>query len=123
LERFMSAQQWARLRADSSYPLRQGAWYPVISVSALEAVLDVQKSPVLVPRLYLDIVQQRPTRWSVITTPARSPRVPGELGQRYGVCPSCRERMPLSATSKSQRCRRCNGVFDIAWESGSSATG
>src|SRR5438105_11390327 len=42
--------QWARLRSDASVPLRRGAWYRVLRVTASDAVLDVNKRVVNVPR-------------------------------------------------------------------------
>ncbi len=108
-------QNWARLKADYGCPLRRGAWYRVVSVSPLEAVVDVERRSVLLPREYLEIVTTRPTRWTVVREIERSPRVPSEMQERYGVCPSCRERMPLAGEPSNLRCRRCNGVFEVGW--------
>jgi hypothetical protein len=108
-------QNWARLRADYGGPLRRGAWYRVVSVSPLEAVVDVEKRAVLLPREYLEIVATRPTRWTVVREAQPSPRLPSEMQERYGVCPSCRERMSLAGEPRTLRCRRCNGVFEVGW--------
>jgi len=108
-------QNWARLRADYGCPLRRGAWYRVVSISPLEAVVDVDQKPVLLPREYLEIVNTRPSRWTVVQEPERSPRLPSEMSGRYAVCPSCRERMPLRGEATNLRCRRCNGVFEVGW--------
>jgi len=58
------------------------------------------------PRSQLEIVDVRPSRWSV---------VPREwmLGGPYAVCPNCAERVALSRTPEPVRCARCNGVFTI----------
>ena len=108
-------QTWARLRSDYGCPLRRGAWYRVLSVSPLEAVVDVDKKPVLLPREYVEIVADRPSRWTVVREVERSPRVPIEMTGRYAVCPSCRERMSLRGDPTNLRCRRCNGVFEVGW--------
>jgi len=108
-------QTWARLRSDYGCPLRRGAWYRVLSVSPLEAVVDVDKKPVLLPREYVEIVASRPSRWTVVREVERSPRVPSEMSGRYAVCPSCRERMSLRGDPTNLRCRRCNGVFEVGW--------
>ncbi len=108
-------QTWARLRSDYGCPLRRGAWYRVLSVSPLEAVVDVDKKPVLLPREYVEIVASRPSRWTVVREVERSPRVPSEMTGRYAVCPSCRERMSLRGDPTNLRCRRCNGVFEVGW--------
>jgi len=75
----------------------------------------VEKRAVLLPREYLEIVDTRPTRWTVVREIERSPRVPREMQERYGVCPSCRERMSLAGEPRNLRCRRCNGVFEVGW--------
>src|SRR5881397_1896152 len=72
-------QNWARLKADYGCPLRRGAWYRVVSVSPLEAVVDVEQRAVLLPREYLEIVPTRPTRWTVVREVERSPRMPSEM--------------------------------------------
>src|SRR2546422_176757 len=69
-------QNWARLRADYGCPLRRGAWYRVVSISPLEAVVDVDQKPVLLPREYLEIVNTRPSRWTVVQEPER-------IGERF----------------------------------------
>ena len=108
--------QWARLTADYDCPLRRGAWYRVVSVSQLEVVVEVHGKQVLVARPYVELVNVPPPRWTVVARTKQSRRVPGKLGTQYVVCPSCRERVPLAGTPTKLRCRRCAGVFQIAWE-------
>jgi len=76
----------------------------VLSAAGDEAVLDVRKKAVIMPRSQLEIVDARPSRWSV---------VPREwmLGGPYAVCPSCAERVAVSRSHEPVRCARCNGVF------------
>jgi len=78
----------------------------VLSAAGDDAVLDVRKKAMIFPRSQLEIVDVRPSRWSV---------VPREwmLGGPYAVCPNCAERVALSRTPEPVRCARCNGVFTI----------
>src|SRR5256714_13258408 len=84
---------WARLRADLDVPLRRGAWYEVRRLRPPEAVLDVIGERVSVPRAMLEISSAPPNRWSVVPRPKNPARFPGVA--EYGVCPNCRERVPL----------------------------
>ncbi len=102
--------QWARLRADYACPLRRGAWYRVIDVTPLEVVVDVQNKPVIVARPYVELARVPPPRWTVVE---RAGTKAPDSSARYAVCPSCRERMPLSGTPPTLRCRRCQGAFEV----------
>src|SRR2546426_9173305 len=77
-----------------------------------EALLDVLGEAIDVPRPFLDIISSPPHRWSVVPRPKNPARFPGVT--EYGVCPNCRERVPLSERLASMRCRHCNEVFDVA---------
>src|SRR3989442_12127853 len=77
-------------------------------------MLDVSGEAVDVPRPLLDIISRPPHRWSVVPRPKNPARFPGVT--EYGVCPNCRERVPLTARLAALRCRHCNEVFDVAWE-------
>jgi hypothetical protein len=105
---------WARLRAESDYPLRRGAWYHVKKLGPREAIVDVVGERVGIPRADLEIMSQPPRRWSVVPRPKNPSRFPGV--SEYGVCPNCRERVPLPERLSVLRCTRCNGAFDVAWE-------
>ena len=105
---------WARLRASSDYPLRRGAWYHVKKLEPREAIVDVVGERVGIPRADLEIMSQPPRRWSVVPRPKDSNRFFGVA--EYGVCPNCRERVPLTERLSVLRCTRCNGAFDVAWE-------
>jgi len=108
--------QWARLRSDYDCPLRRGAWYRVLSVSQLEVVVEVHDRPILVARPWVELVAVPPPRWTVIERGATSRRLPGRQSERYAVCPSCRERVPLAGRPPKLRCRRCRGVFEVERE-------
>src|SRR2546427_1141530 len=53
-------QQWARLRARTTCPLRRGAWYRVVQLTDAEAILDVNGRPLSVPRAFLQVLPIRP---------------------------------------------------------------
>jgi len=113
----VSSTQWARVRPDTGAKLRQGAWYRVMRLTPVEAVLDINGRPTAVPRPSLQIVPAPPTRWTVVARPQDADeRLPSTWGPRYGVCPNCRERARLEARASSMRCPKCNGHFDIGWD-------
>jgi len=105
---------WARLRVDVDCPLRRGAWYPVERLRPTQVTLEVLGATVSVARQSLDIVSAPPRRWSVVPRPKNPGLFPGVV--RYGVCPNCRARVPLTEQPVILRCTRCDEVFDIAWE-------
>jgi hypothetical protein len=112
----MTPQQWARLQADVDVKLRRGAWYRILRLGAQDAVVEVNRQPVPVSRGLLQIVAIAPSRWTVVPAPQRAVRFPPTWGERYAVCPSCRDRAPLDeGRPASMRCHRCNGLFEIAW--------
>ncbi len=108
---------WARLAGAVDVPLRRGGWYPVVSHTALEAVLNVEGGkPVSVPRPYLEIRAAPPTEWTVLRNPTVAPRTPDIFRLGYIVCPACRNRVPLPAAQVAkQLCPRCSETFPIAW--------
>ena len=111
----MPAQEWARLNTDADYHIRQGAWYRVIKLGPLEAVLDVRGKPTPVPRPFLDLSLRPPMKWSVVPRPRQALRLPAAWGPEYAVCPSCRQRAPLDGHPRHLRCARCNGTFEVGW--------
>jgi hypothetical protein len=111
----MVLQQWARLQTDVNVKLRRGAWYRILKLGAVDAVLDVNRQPHTVARTLLQIVQVAPSRWSVVPAPRNTLRFPSSWGERYAVCPSCRGRSPLEGRPTTMRCTRCNGLYEVAW--------
>lgn len=111
----MAAPQWARLQTEADVKLRRGAWYRILKLGAAEAVLEVNRRPLVVARGLLQIRPVRPNRWTVVPSPANAVRLPFGWGPRYAVCPSCRERAPLQGEPLTLRCGRCNGLFEVAW--------
>lgn len=113
----MPETQWARLRSALDCPLRRGAWYRVVTVTRLEAVVDVQGESVSVARPSVEIRTLPPREWTVVRQAQGSPGAPDTLQSGYVVCPSCRNRvvLPFARVSKL-RCSGCNELFPIAWE-------
>lgn len=109
---------WARVRAGTDTPLRRGAWYRVVELTAAEAVLDVNQRLVRCPRSLLQILPLRPPMWSLVR---RRPddAAPADLEHRYAVCPNCCDRSPVRGTTPTMRCPRCGSVFAIAWSDSS----
>jgi hypothetical protein len=112
--------RWAKVRAEASCQLRQGAWYRILRLTPQEAVLDVNARPVGVARSLLYMLSGHPGVWSVVPRPASAGPLPSSWGPRYAVCPACRERAHLAAGA-AMRCLRCGGVFEIGWEDASLA--
>lgn len=110
------AVQWVKLKHDVSTSLRRGAWYKVIKLAALEAVVDVKGKPVTVPRSAVELAAAPPLQWSVVPSPKNAPRYPSSWGPQYAVCPNCRDRAALVGHPASLRCSRCNQLFEVAWE-------
>jgi len=109
--------QWARLNADLSCGLRRGAWYRVVRLTPDEAVLQVQRrEQVRVPRHYVETLSNRPRHWTVVPRPRDADAAPAGWHARYGVCPACRARAPITGYAVEMRCPSCDGLFSIAWE-------
>jgi hypothetical protein len=108
--------QWARPRADVNRGLRRGAWYRVIALTPGEVIVDVNRNVRIVPREGVEIVTTPPQRWSIVWRPPDAVRVPDDWGDRYALCPACRNRTPIKGHSATLRCPRCAGLFQIAWD-------
>lgn len=107
---------WARLTGDGPYPLRRGAWYPVITFTGDQVVIEVHHKPVNVPRSAVELVAKRSRSWAVVPRPLRAVMLPEMWGNHYGVCPNCRHRAPLLGSPQTMHCPRCYGRFPIGWE-------
>ena len=114
----MSSMMFARLQADVDMKIRRGAWYRVLALRPLEAVIEVNRRPVTVLRAMLELNPRPPLRWTVVPRPRNARRVPAELGPQYGVCPYCRTRAPLKPRAREQACPHCKGEFGVAWDEG-----
>jgi hypothetical protein len=85
-------------------------------VDGLEAIVEVNRRPHVVPSFLLQVASTPPRRWTVVPRPKTAVRF-AALGARYAVCPSCHERAPLKDAAKPRRldCERCHGEFEVAW--------
>lgn len=111
----MPGMQWARLLADLNLRLRRGAWYRIVRVEPLQAVLEVSGRSIQVPAAFLQIVEKPPRRWTIVPRPSDAVRLPSDWGDRYAVCPSCRARQALAGRAARMQCARCKGSFEVAW--------
>src|SRR5439155_716329 len=55
-ERMPHVQYWARVRADQDCPLRQGAWYRVVELTPVEAIVDVNHRLLHIPRAFVQVL-------------------------------------------------------------------
>ncbi|MGH7530982.1 MAG: hypothetical protein ACREMN_11415 [Gemmatimonadales bacterium] len=95
--------------------LRRGAWYRLIRVDGLGAVVDVNRQAVPVVRAFLQVSKTPPRRWTVVPRPRDVPaRV--QVGSHYAVCPSCRDRVPLRGRPSRMTCDRCRVDFAVDWD-------
>jgi hypothetical protein len=105
---------FARLQADVNLRIRRGAWYRVLQLHDLEAVIEVNKKPVAVLKAMLEIQARPPLRWTVVPR-ASIGKTPKELGEAYGVCPSCRTRAPLPRRGRALACPHCKQEYQVDW--------
>lgn len=111
----MPGMQWARLQVDLNIRLRRGAWYRIAELGPLHAVVDVLGQSIRVPAAFLQIVETPPRRWTVVQSPSHAARMPANWGDRYAVCPNCRERQPITGRRPTMQCGRCKRVSEVAW--------
>ena len=112
-------QQWARVRARTNCPLRRGAWYRVVDLTPVEAMVDVNHRLLHIPRAFVQVLPLRPPMWSVVPGPRDSEGHPTGPDRPYGVCPNCCSRAPLQRTATVMRCPRCGTASAIAWSDSS----
>src|SRR5437016_12988621 len=84
--------QWARLQVDVNCRVRRGAWYRVADLTSAEARLDVNREQIPVPRTSLKIVTAPPQHWTIVARPHDARSLPAHWGDKYAVCPGCRNR-------------------------------
>ena len=113
----MTERLYARLRENVNIRLRRGAWYRVLKLEGLKAILDVNGKPKAVASALLEIVKRPPPRWTVVTQgPGDAKKAPPSFAERYAVCPSCGERAALPRRVPRMRCANCKWEFEIAWD-------
>ncbi|HYS60538.1 MAG TPA: hypothetical protein VEM27_08100, partial [Gemmatimonadales bacterium] len=110
---------WARLwfaakRDDEGEaPLRNGAWYPILSSGVNRAVLEVSGQRVAVPQDIVEMREKAPDRFTVVYRPYDAPNpargTRADAGRRYGVCPKCATRIPfrMGIIPSRATCHKC----------------
>ena len=68
------------------------------------------------PRSYIEVVEHRPLRWTVVPRPRDAIRLPESWGDKYGVCPNCANRESLEGSPDEMTCERCEERYPVAWE-------
>src|SRR5713101_6096968 len=109
-----AAFQWARLKAEVKCPLRKGAWYRILKLTAAEATVDVKGKPVDVSRAHLQLSPVAGAHWSVVPSPKNAPRFPANWGARCAVCPNGRARAQLVGVPHGVRRRGAVGAHSVA---------
>jgi len=112
-------QYWARVRARADCPLRRGAWYRVVDLTPVEALVDVNHRLLHIPRAFVQVLPLRPPMWSVVPGPRDSDGQPTGPDRPYGVCPACCARAALQRSATAARCPRCGTASAIAWSDSS----
>jgi len=103
---------FARLQADVPLKMRRGAWYRVIQLTDLQAVIEVNHRKVGVLRAWLEIQQRPPQRWSVVHGSAENKKAPPHLRGTYGVCPNWSSRS-IGRKGTASNIPRDNGHFQV----------
>ncbi|HEX4601399.1 MAG TPA: hypothetical protein VH116_08400, partial [Gemmatimonadales bacterium] len=109
----MAQLQWARLKGSANCGLRRGAWYRVVQLTSRDAVVDVTRKRVNLPRSALQFVSVPPRSWTVVPRPPDATGLATGWGATYAVCPSCRNRAPLQGSPQRLACPRCKGLFRV----------
>ena len=74
-----------------------------MALTPREAILDVKRKYIPLDRVVLPLSVPPPI-WTVVRRHADARRVALTMGERYAVCPSCRNRAPLKGGPPSARC-------------------
>ena len=109
------AMLFARVQADVPLKLRKGAWYRVLEINDLQAVIEVNRRKVGVLRAWLEIRDRPPQRWAVVEGAKDNAKAPPPLRGTYGVCPNCRARAPMPKRAQAHQCKKCGQEFEIDW--------
>src|SRR5207247_10560623 len=97
-------------------PLRRSPSYRVAHCLSADARLDVDRERIPVPRTSLKIVTAPPQHWTIVARPQDARSLPARWGDKYAVCPGCRNRMELKGAPHTMRCARCECTFRVGWE-------
>src|SRR5438132_11068251 len=106
-----SEPQWARLAEDANYGVRRGAWYRVAELTPSDAVVDVNRKPVALPRGSVKLRTAPPKAWSIVPRPRDARRLPETWADKYAVCPSCRNRAALARSEERRVGKECRSLW------------
>jgi hypothetical protein len=99
--------------------LRRGAWYPILEKTndGKVVVVEVDKKPVRVSRVEVQVRQDPPNCWGVVyRAGVMRPTFGGVTPPpTYAVCPSCHERQEFEGKPEEMTCRRCAAVSPVDW--------
>ena len=117
------ARLWfaARREDEGEAPLRNGAWYPILSSGVNRAVLEVSGQRVDVPQDIVEVREKRPDRFTVVYRPYDAPNpargTRADAGRRYGVCPKCATRIAfrMGIIPSRATCHKCKHEGIVAW--------
>src|SRR5438046_9163351 len=116
----MSEVQWARLAEDANYGVRRGAWYRVAELTPSDAVVDVNRKQVALPRGSVKLRTAPPKAWSIVPRPRDARRLPETWAAKNPGGPSARTRARSPETPKGLRCGGAKGVSAAPGDDGSS---
>ena len=108
--------QWARLQTDLNIEIRRGAWYRIRQLGMLQAIIEVDGQQREVPTPFIEVVATPPRKWTVVARPRDAVRLPASWGDRYAVCPSCRERQQIVGSPSRMTCQHCRGEYPVGWK-------
>lgn len=110
---------WARATSAAADVLRRGAWYPILEKTpdGRVVVIEVDKRPVRVSRVDVQVRQDPPDHWCVVyRTGVMRPTFGGASPlPTYAVCPSCLERQELADRPQVMVCQRCKAESPVDW--------
>lgn len=111
---------WARVRNQGAGSLRRGAWYPVVQDVPNRVVIAAGPRNVAVHREFVQLRQDLPSAFSVVTRRVEDPNpargTTDDLGQTYAVCPWSRSRVRLDGRPDHLECPDCGHRGLVTWE-------
>jgi hypothetical protein len=118
----MTQLGWARATNSSADILRRGAWYPILEKTddGKVVVIEVDKRPVRVSRIDVQVRQDPPDSWSLVhRAGVMRPTFGGATPPpTYAVCPHCRERQEFEGKPVGMTCQRCRKEAMMDWSGG-----
>src|SRR5947207_13780667 len=98
------AMLFARVQDDVPLKLRKGAWYRVLEINDLQAVIEVNRRKVGVLRAWRAIRDPPPQRWAGVEGSKNNTKAPPPPGGRSRAAPHCRARARLAKHATTAAC-------------------